>query len=226
MHHGAVLKFRTNRTYAIYVSPPGNSLSQGYQHLVTQFLTDVGAASGSQDNVYATTLQYSNAGHMPAVLAAPESGTSVLTDARSVPLAVRRDQPRPQASQLLPPGSTLLLFTDGPTRDFQFLRALLSREIDRKKAEARSHIQRQNPFQDNLSPVKALERFPDQAGRAEDNDKSLRSYDVVVAFDPDWLKLSDEQRNALQTSDGHGTSFPMRRSPRSDCAGATVTHLQ
>ena len=58
-------------------------------------------------------LQYSNAGHMPAVLAAPESGTSVLTDARSVPLAVRRDRPRPQASQLLPPGSTLLLFTDG-----------------------------------------------------------------------------------------------------------------
>jgi PAS domain S-box-containing protein len=58
-------------------------------------------------------LQYSNAGHMPAVLAAPESGTSVLTDARTVPLAVRRDGPRPQASQLLPPGSTLLLFTDG-----------------------------------------------------------------------------------------------------------------
>jgi anti-sigma regulatory factor (Ser/Thr protein kinase) len=58
-------------------------------------------------------LQYSNAGHMPAVLAAPESGTSVLTDARTVPLAVRRDGPRPQASRVLPPGSTLLLFTDG-----------------------------------------------------------------------------------------------------------------
>jgi PAS domain S-box-containing protein len=62
-------------------------------------------------------LQYSNAGHMPAVLAgaAPGSGfrTTVLTDARSVPLAVRRDLPRPQASQTLPPGSTLMLFTDG-----------------------------------------------------------------------------------------------------------------
>jgi PAS domain S-box-containing protein len=62
-------------------------------------------------------LQYSNAGHMPAVLAGAGAGsgfrTTVLTDARAVPLAVRRDLPRPQASQALPPGSTLMLFTDG-----------------------------------------------------------------------------------------------------------------
>lgn len=62
-------------------------------------------------------LEYSNAGHMPAVLACagtgPESAVSVLTGARSVPLAVRRDGPRPQASQVLPSGSTLMLFTDG-----------------------------------------------------------------------------------------------------------------
>ncbi|BBZ41969.1 SpoIIE family protein phosphatase [Mycobacterium conspicuum] len=58
-------------------------------------------------------LEYSNAGHMPAVLASAGSGTTALTGARSVPLAVRRDGPRPQVSQLLPPGSTLMLFTDG-----------------------------------------------------------------------------------------------------------------
>jgi anti-sigma regulatory factor (Ser/Thr protein kinase) len=51
---------------------------------------------------------------MPAVLAGPEPGeTAVLTDAASVPLAVRRDEPRPQASRVLPLGSTLMLFTDG-----------------------------------------------------------------------------------------------------------------
>jgi anti-sigma regulatory factor (Ser/Thr protein kinase) len=50
---------------------------------------------------------------MPGMIAGPESGTSMLNDARSVPLAVRRDQPRPQASRLLPFGSTLMLFTDG-----------------------------------------------------------------------------------------------------------------
>ncbi|VAZ86334.1 SpoIIE family protein phosphatase [Mycobacterium persicum] len=58
-------------------------------------------------------LDYSNAGHMPAVLAEPGRGTTLLTDARSVPLAVRRTQPRPEASQELLPGSTLMLFTDG-----------------------------------------------------------------------------------------------------------------
>ncbi|WAJ44932.1 SpoIIE family protein phosphatase [Mycobacterium sp. Aquia_216] len=57
-------------------------------------------------------LEYSNAGHMPAVVAGP-SGTTVLTDARSVPLAVLRDEPRPQVSRRLPSGSTLMVFTDG-----------------------------------------------------------------------------------------------------------------
>ncbi|BBX75821.1 SpoIIE family protein phosphatase [Mycobacterium shinjukuense] len=60
-------------------------------------------------------LEYSNAGHMPAVLVGAGSGseTTFLTEARSVPLALRRNEIRPQAAQALPPGSTLMLFTDG-----------------------------------------------------------------------------------------------------------------
>ena len=59
------------------------------------------------------TLTYSSAGHVPAVLAAPESQPQLLTDARSVPLAVHRDEPRSQAAATLTGGSTLLLYTDG-----------------------------------------------------------------------------------------------------------------
>jgi PAS domain S-box-containing protein len=59
------------------------------------------------------TLTYSSAGHVPAVLAAPESQPQLLTDARSVPLAVHKDEPRPQAAAALTGGSTLLLYTDG-----------------------------------------------------------------------------------------------------------------
>lgn len=59
------------------------------------------------------TLTYSSAGHVPAVLAAPDSRPQLLTDARSVPLAVHRDEPRPQAAAALTGGSTLLLYTDG-----------------------------------------------------------------------------------------------------------------
>jgi anti-sigma regulatory factor (Ser/Thr protein kinase) len=58
------------------------------------------------------TLRYSSAGHLPAVLATPK-GTTLLDEAQSVPLAVHRDRPRPQASHALTPGSTLMLFTDG-----------------------------------------------------------------------------------------------------------------
>ncbi|MFZ1178350.1 MAG: SpoIIE family protein phosphatase, partial [Mycobacterium sp.] len=89
-------------------------------------LEQLDSAASLIPNAYCTTvflavldtesgvLQYSNAGHMPAVLAGPESKTTtMLTDAASVPLAVRREEPRPQATQVLPPGSTLMLFTDG-----------------------------------------------------------------------------------------------------------------
>ena len=61
----------------------------------------------------AETLTYSSAGHVPAVLSAPGSQPQFLTDARSVPLAVHSDEPRPQAITALTGGSTLLLYTDG-----------------------------------------------------------------------------------------------------------------
>ncbi|MDT5013296.1 MAG: hypothetical protein QOH57_4913, partial [Mycobacterium sp.] len=58
-------------------------------------------------------LTYSRAGHVPAVLAVPGSGATVLAGAGSVPLAVRTEGPRPQESVVLSPGTTLMLFTDG-----------------------------------------------------------------------------------------------------------------
>ncbi|OCB29941.1 stage II sporulation protein E [Mycobacterium malmoense] len=89
-------------------------------------LEQLDSAASLIPNAYCTTvflavldtesgvLQYSNAGHMPAVLVGPEPGMiAMLTDAASVPLAVRRPEPRPQSSSVLPPGSTLMLFTDG-----------------------------------------------------------------------------------------------------------------
>jgi len=52
--------------------------------------------------------------HAPVLVGAGAgSGSTVFTDARSVPLAVCRDERRPQASQVLPPGSTLMVYTDG-----------------------------------------------------------------------------------------------------------------
>lgn len=56
---------------------------------------------------------YSCAGHLPAILATPQSEPILLSHALSVPLAVHRNGSRPQTSVVLPPGSTLMLYTDG-----------------------------------------------------------------------------------------------------------------
>ena len=56
---------------------------------------------------------YSCAGHLPAVLATPQSAPTLISGARSVPLVVQRKSSRPQSSVTLPPGSTLMLYTDG-----------------------------------------------------------------------------------------------------------------
>jgi anti-sigma regulatory factor (Ser/Thr protein kinase) len=71
----------------------------------TVFIAILDTASGA--------FRYSCAGHLPAVLAAPEAEPMLLADARSVPLAVQRKDSRPQSSVVLPPGSTLMLYTDG-----------------------------------------------------------------------------------------------------------------
>jgi PAS domain S-box-containing protein len=61
----------------------------------------------------AATVRYSSAGHVPPVLVTTCAPMQLLDEARSVPLAVQRPQPRPQASTPLLPGSTLMLYTDG-----------------------------------------------------------------------------------------------------------------
>lgn len=74
-------------------------------YCTTVFLAIVDTESGK--------MRYSSAGHPPGVLVTPQSGPILLTGANSVPLAVQREDPRPQASQDLMPGSTLMLYTDG-----------------------------------------------------------------------------------------------------------------
>jgi PAS domain S-box-containing protein len=58
-------------------------------------------------------MTYSSAGHIPAVFAVAGSEPHLLTDATSVPLAVQKADPRPEASTILLPRSTLMVYTDG-----------------------------------------------------------------------------------------------------------------
>jgi hypothetical protein len=55
-HGGKVL--RTNRTVAIYWMPAGSTFANGYASTISQYFTDVAAASGATDNVYGVETQY------------------------------------------------------------------------------------------------------------------------------------------------------------------------
>ncbi|MDP9165235.1 MAG: SpoIIE family protein phosphatase, partial [Actinomycetota bacterium] len=58
-------------------------------------------------------MTYSSAGHTPALLAVPGARPQTLIAATSVPLAVQKLSPRPEATMFLSPSSTLMLYTDG-----------------------------------------------------------------------------------------------------------------
>jgi hypothetical protein len=102
----------------------------------------------------------------------------------------------------------VLLLTDAPTREYQFLRTLVAREADRKKATLTVYVQPppgKAPREGIVADVPAermLKRFParfepgakDLPHERPDN---LASYDVVVAFDFDWLRLKPEEVRRL-----------------------------
>ncbi len=59
-------------------------------------------------------VRYASAGHLPALVLEPDGTTRFLWDGRSHPLAaLPRDAPRPQSTTTVPPGSRILLCTDG-----------------------------------------------------------------------------------------------------------------
>jgi hypothetical protein len=59
------------------------------------------------------SLRYSSAAHPPGVVVHPDGNVVLLDGARSLPLAIRQDAGRTEADYVLPPRSTLLLYTDG-----------------------------------------------------------------------------------------------------------------
>jgi serine phosphatase RsbU (regulator of sigma subunit)/anti-sigma regulatory factor (Ser/Thr protein kinase) len=58
-------------------------------------------------------LRWSNAGHLPPLLLHPDGRTELLWRPADLPLQVDADRPRHDHDHLLPPGSTVLLYTDG-----------------------------------------------------------------------------------------------------------------
>jgi PAS domain S-box-containing protein len=58
-------------------------------------------------------LTYSSAGHPPPILVYADGTTRTLEDGRDIPLGLRTDRTRPEATVIMPARATLLLYTDG-----------------------------------------------------------------------------------------------------------------
>ena len=124
-----------------------------------------------------------------------------------VPQAAVREvalAPLPEAEPPRP--LRVLLFTGGPTREFQFVRRLFVNEVDRKLAELSICMQvadvRGDRVQD-VPPERLLKQFPNSLDakkddKAEERYYNLARYDLIVAFDPDWRKVPIESLRLLQ----------------------------
>jgi hypothetical protein len=116
----------------------------------------------------------------------------------------------PATMQVVKRPLRVLLFAGGSTRDFQFTRTLLAREAEKKRVELSvylqltpAQIQRGEQIVVDVDKDHLLAHFPDNPRDeselpAGEKIYSLSSYDVVMAFDPDWTKVSGEGLRNLE----------------------------
>jgi hypothetical protein len=124
----------------------------------------------------------------------PSFGLALLTLSASVfggPVAHAADGPERPVR--------VLLFADGPSREYRFLRDLFAAETERKHAELSVCLQQQlggPPSIPGVPAERVLKQFP-STYRVDEKATDLQRYDVIIAIDPDWTKLSEEQLGLL-----------------------------
>jgi hypothetical protein len=109
----------------------------------------------------------------------------------------------------------VLLFASAATHEYQFVQAMLVRDMTKQRVKVASYLQmppgRTEPREGIVQDAQLLHKFPDQIDRkfAGDDEKlyDLSEYDVIVAFDPDWNQLSDAQIKLLKQWADKGGGF-------------------
>jgi RNA polymerase sigma factor (sigma-70 family) len=98
----------------------------------------------------------------------------------------------------------VLLFAGAPSREYQFVRTLFAAQARRMQAELSVYLQTNEDGVAADPADRVLKHFPTrlatQDRKADDDDKAgnLARYDVVIAFDPDWTRLTAEQGRLLE----------------------------
>jgi hypothetical protein len=102
----------------------------------------------------------------------------------------------------------VLAVAGAPTREFQFLRTFLSREVQENRATLTVLVQNEAGLSGTLTPnatEQVLRRFPtrlditDRPTTPEEKPYNLNEYDVIVAFDPDWSEITQQQAEDIRT---------------------------
>jgi hypothetical protein len=102
----------------------------------------------------------------------------------------------------------VLLFSSGPSRDYQFVKSMFARELEKKRVELTIYLQtnkdEQTEVTEDAQGIIWLPDFPTRLDAPKKGDKigkdapkagkkgdpmNLKSYDVIVAFDADWEQL-------------------------------------
>jgi hypothetical protein len=103
----------------------------------------------------------------------------------------------------------VLLFSSGTGKEYQFLRTMFVREMDKGRTQLSICLQLPpekiaNIVQD-IPGERMLKRFPhffrsedDPGVSAEDKYENLAQYDLIIAIDPDWTQLGSEQIDLLE----------------------------
>jgi hypothetical protein len=85
----------------------------------------------------------------------------------------------------------VLLFAGGPTREYQFLRTLLYREVLEKRLDLSVYLQsgKEDLVDQDVESERLLRDFPNKLGADDPSAKymSLSDYDVIIAIDPEWI---------------------------------------
>ncbi|MFJ5265255.1 SpoIIE family protein phosphatase [Streptomyces sp. NPDC088387] len=105
------------RAYAWFEQEPPSRIVERLDEAI-QHITDVTMATmifariePGEDGRW--QLSWTNAGHPPPLLVSHDGLAHYLTDGHGILLGANSDAPRPDAHATLPPGSTLVLYTDG-----------------------------------------------------------------------------------------------------------------
>jgi hypothetical protein len=100
----------------------------------------------------------------------------------------------------------ILLWASAPAREFSFLRTLLVREVQDKRATLTTYVQNEAGTTNKLTAEEGeqiIVKFPNRLDLSNkkidpaEKPYNLNEYDVIIAFDPDWSELNQSQADDL-----------------------------